>query len=106
MGYLADRPLLHLEGLVADAHWLDDLRDGTELQRMNAEGVDYYVWYGTDTSDPVQVDRAICRVFHEPRNAAESLFDVTVCDRDLVYSDGSGPHLVRIWRYRPELNQP
>lgn len=105
-GYLADRPLLHLEGLVADAAWLDDLRDGTELERMNAEGVNYYVWYGTDTSDQVRLDRGICHVFPEPRNAAESLFDVTVCDIDLVYTDGSGPHWIRIWRYLPELNQP
>lgn len=105
-GYMADRPLLHLEGLVADADWLDDLRNGTELERMNAEGVDFYVWYGTDTSTPLRMDRGNCHIFPEPRNAAASLFEVTVCDADLVYHDGEGPHRIRIWRYLPELNQP
>jgi len=106
-GYLADRPLLHLEGLVGDAAWLDDLRAGTELERMDAEGVDYYVWYGPDESDPVTLENGRpCRVFHEPRNAAQPLFDVTVCDADLVYTDEADEHWIAIWRYRPELNRP
>ena len=104
VGYLVDRPMLQLEGLMADARWLHDLEDGTALERMEEEGVDYYVWSGWVSGRQIVVDGAPCLVFTEPRAGDGPKFQVTVCESDQVFSTGEGHDQFNVWRYRPELN--
>jgi hypothetical protein len=103
VGYYANRPLLQLEGLVADADYVEQLASGGAIERMIAEDVDYYVRYTrrVDDGTPVGAD---CRRLAEPVYSDVDLFAVVVCDQDLVYEAavGSGEAL-RIWRFRPEL---
>jgi hypothetical protein len=94
-GYLGDRPLLQLEGLVADGDYIDDLRRGTILTRAAAVGVDYYVSDGPPGERAI-VDGELCREFVEPLNSRGPRVE----DEDRVFSAG---HLT-IWRFRPELN--
>lgn len=103
VGYFANRPLFQLEGLVADADYVEQLASGGAIERMVAEDVDYYVRYTrrVDDGTPVGAD---CRRLAEPVYSDVDLFAVVVCDQDLVYEAavGSGEAL-RIWRFRPEL---
>jgi hypothetical protein len=104
-GYLADRPLLHLEGLVADADFLDQVESGGALERMSEEGVDYYV-HNSREGWPVLVDWRPCWRFVEPPYTLGHTFQVTVCEADLVLTlpDPEGKSDLTIWRFRPELN--
>jgi uncharacterized membrane protein YdcZ (DUF606 family) len=104
LGYLANRPMLHLEGLVADAQWLHDLSTGTALDRMDREGVDTYVWAGAPPQPTTLPDGRMCWRFEEPRNSDGPGFPVRVCYVDLLFAAGSGNDLFTVWRYRPELN--
>lgn len=104
IGYLGDRPMLQLEGLMADAEWLEDLEDGTALDRMRHEDVDYYVWSGNVPSRPAGIDGRDCIILREPRAGGGPKFDVTVCDEDLVFRTGSGHDQFSIWQFDPELN--
>jgi hypothetical protein len=106
VGYLADRPLLQLEGLVADAQWLDDLENGTALDRMAAEGVDYYVLSGGSPGGTAMVDGRPCHRFVEPRAGDGPKFRVVACDEDLVFFTPPGELTFTVWRFRPELNPP
>jgi hypothetical protein len=103
-GFLAERPMLHLEGLVADAAYLDDLAGGRAAARMVAEGVDYYVHYGEE-GDPVVVDGRPCWRFREPTLGDGPKQELVVCDDDEVFSDGDVSDRLQIWRFRPELNR-
>lgn len=103
-GFLAERPLLHLEGLVADATYLDDLEAGRGSARMAAEGVDYYVSYGHE-GVPLPIGERSCHRFVEPIQGHGPRLDVVVCDDDRVFVDGDGSDRLQIWRFRPELNQ-
>jgi hypothetical protein len=105
VGYLADRPMLQLEGLMADAQWLHDLEDGTALDRMDQEGVDYYVWSGWVAGRPIEIDGEPCLVLTEPRAGEGPKFDVTVCDSDRVFHTGEGHDQFNVWRYRPGFNR-
>jgi hypothetical protein len=106
VGYLADRPLLQLEGLVADAEWLDDMENGTALDRMAAEGVDYYVLSGVSPGGTATVDGRPCQRFVEPRAGDGPKFRIVACDEDLVFFTPPGPLTFTVWRFRPELNPP
>jgi hypothetical protein len=105
VGYLLDRPMLQLEGLMADEQWLHDLEDGTALERMEQEGVEYYLWSGWLGGRPVEIEGEPCLVLTEPRAGDGPKFDVTVCLRDLVFSVGEEHDRFTVWRYRPELNE-
>ncbi len=100
-GYYSDRRLLHLEGLTADAAYIDQLAEGDARQRVVSEGVDYYVRYGG--SHRVTVVYWGCWGFGEPAVRNEPLFSVVACEDDLVYRgrDAAGQELT-IWRFRPE----
>jgi hypothetical protein len=102
-GYLADRPLLHLEGLVADSEYLDDLAAGHAADRMIAEGVDYYVRYGPD-GHRVTVDGRVCEQFVEPLQGKGPKQMITVCDDDRIFADGPEGDRLQIWRFDPTLN--
>jgi hypothetical protein len=104
-GYLARRPLLHLEGLVADADFLHQVERGNALERMNDEGVDYYVTNARQGL-PILIDGRRCWRFVEPPYTFGPTFEVTVCGEDLVFlaPDEDGGKPLSLWRYRPELN--
>jgi hypothetical protein len=105
IGYLSNRPMLQLEGLMADAEWLDDLEDGTARQRMARERVDTYLWAGGMPGPTLLEDGRSCRRLTEPRNSGGPRFVVTVCDEDLLFQVGEGNDVFTIWHYRPELNR-
>jgi hypothetical protein len=102
-GYLAERPLLHLEGLVADRDYLDDLAAGRAVDRMIDEGVDYYVRYGPD-GDRVTVDARACEQFVEPIQGKGPKLTIVVCDDDRVFADGPAGDRLQIWRFDPSVN--
>jgi hypothetical protein len=101
-GFVADRPLLQIEGLMADEPFLHDLEHGTVVQRMAADGVDYYVRY-SPRRDRRQ-DGRNCWELREPRVSRGPSFEVTVCQSDLVYREVDGDQELTIWRFRPEVN--
>ena len=112
-GFLANRPLLHLEGLVADVEYLHQLEAGQGLQRLVDEGVDFYV-HDSRPGLPTDVAGEPCWRFAEPPYTRGPSYLVTVCERDLVYVAGDPPgdptfsntqNELAIWRFRPELNQ-
>ena len=104
-GYLAERPLLHLEGLVADADFLHQVEDGEALARMNDEDVTYYIT-NAGLGRRVEIDGEPCARFVEPPYTFGPTFEVTVCLDDLVFGevDEDGGKALTVWRYRPELN--
>jgi hypothetical protein len=104
IGYLADRPMLQLEGLMADAEWLEDLETGRALDRMIDEEVEYYIWSGWVAGRPAEIDGQPCLVLTEPRAGDGPKFDVTVCEHDRVFHTGSDHDQFTVWRFRPELN--
>jgi hypothetical protein len=104
-GYYSDRKLLHIEGLTGDAKFVDEMADGTVLDRMVSEGVDYYILYGGEEK-LVPIAQG-CWKMGEPRVRDRPLFSVVICDSDLVYRrrDSDGVPF-SIWRFRPELQRP
>jgi hypothetical protein len=104
VGYLANRPMIQVEGLMADARWLDDLEHGTAHQRMVEEGVTTYVWAGVLPPPMLLRDGRVCRRMTEPRNSVGPHFSVVVCDQDLQFRAGDGDDQFTVWSYRPELN--
>jgi hypothetical protein len=105
VGYLLDRPMLQLEGLMADARWLRDLEEGTAHERMAEEGVEYYLWSGAVAGRPVDRGDGPCLAMTEPRAGDGPKFEVTVCLSDLVFQVGEHHDQFTVWRYRPELNE-
>jgi hypothetical protein len=105
VGYLLDRPMLQLEGLMADARWLRDLEEGTAHERMAEEGVEYYLWSGAVAGRPVDRGYGPCLAMTEPRAGDGPKFEVTVCLSDLVFQVGEHHDQFTVWRYRPELNE-
>jgi hypothetical protein len=102
-GFLSDRPLLQLEGLMADVEFLSAMRSGDIASRMIAEGVDYYVHYGPP-GQYVKVDGGDCQRFEEPLQGDGPKSSVVVCDENRVFVAGDVGDRFEIWRFRPELN--
>jgi hypothetical protein len=105
VGYLADRPMLQLEGLMADERWLHELEDGTAIDRMIEEGVEYYVWSGYVDGRWVERSGWPCQVLTEPRAGGGPKFGVTVCAGDTVFNVGAGYDQFTVFRFRPEANR-
>lgn len=105
-GYIAERPLLHLEGLVADLDFLHALEDGEAPERLNDEGVDYYI-HNARPGIRVDIDGKPCWRFLEPPYTDGPKMEVTVCLEDLAFMarDEAGGKGLSVWRYRPELNR-
>jgi hypothetical protein len=102
-GLVADRPLLQLEGLMADEAFLHDLEHGSVLRRMADDGVDYYARYSPRSDRPL--DGRDCWQLREPTVSRGPSFEVTVCQADLVHRRVDGDNELTIWRFRPELNR-
>ena len=105
VGYLADRPMLQLEGLVADKSWLDALRTGTEPAAIARAGVTVYVRAGFLPRPVPGPNGRPCRHMLEPKNSEGPRFVLVVCDDDLLFSAGAGGESFSVFRYRPELNR-
>jgi len=104
VGYLVDRPMLQLEGLVSDAEWLDDLEDGTAIDRMIAEGVDYLVVSGIPVVRDVPRGGLACQAITEPRAGRGPKFEVIVCPGDEVFAAGSGRDGFTVYRFEADNN--
>ncbi|WP_424183330.1 hypothetical protein ACOBQX_15055 [Actinokineospora sp. G85] len=105
LGYHLTRPLVHLEGLVNSAEYLDALRGGQVDSFLARRGV---AFYGRGDAEPGVADPANrgCVRFTEPAQGAGAKASVVVCDRDLVLNSPIGDGAsYRVWRYRTELNQ-
>ncbi|MDQ3579199.1 MAG: hypothetical protein M3443_16725 [Actinomycetota bacterium] len=104
VGYHLKRPLVHLEGLVNSADYLDALRNSTVPSFLADRGVGLYARGDSDpgTADPATPD---CASFVEPQQGGGAKLKIVVCARDLLLtqplSDGTS---YRVWRYRDELN--
>jgi hypothetical protein len=103
VGYHLDRPLVHLEGLVNSAEYLDALRTGTAPDFLADRGVALYARGDAAEGRPLP-SRPGCREFTEPQQGAGTKFPVVVCDRDLVLTTPVGDGTsYRVWLYRPAL---
>lgn len=102
-GLLADRPLLHLEGLVADVDTLHAVADGRLTTAMREAGVDYYVRYGPPGAGEGAEAVGDCWRFDEPFQGDGPTSTVTVCDADLVLRRDAPDGQLSIWRYNPEI---
>ncbi|MGW5050962.1 hypothetical protein [Actinokineospora sp. NPDC004072] len=102
LGYHLDRPLVHLEGLVNSAAYLDALRAGAVPGFLAQRGVALYARGDGDPGEP-EPGRPGCSRFTEPQQGGGTKFTLVVCDRDLVMttplSDGTS---YRVWLYRAE----
>ena len=101
-GFLARRPLLHLEGLMADVDHLRAMEDGTAAERLAVEGVDYYVRYGPP-GEEIEVDGRPCLRFDEPLQGDGPKVPIVVCDEDRVFATGPDGDQLEIWAFRPDL---
>ncbi|HVK20387.1 MAG TPA: hypothetical protein VM677_03405 [Actinokineospora sp.] len=103
LGFHLHRPLVHLEGLVNSAEYLDALRDGGVAKFLAARDVALYARGDASAGTPVAGEPG-CVGFTEPQQGGGTKFTVVVCDQDLLLtqplSDGTS---YRVWRYRPNL---
>jgi hypothetical protein len=105
-GYHLDAPLVHLEGLVNSAAYLDALRDGKVGRFLAEHRVGVYGRVDADRGIPFPTADGVCRQFTEPQQGGGPKAAIMVCDRDLVLqvslADGTS---YRFWRYHAELNR-
>lgn len=104
VGYHSERPLIHLEGLVNSAGYLDALTAGTVPRLLAERGVAFYA-RGDDEPGRPAPGLPGCVRFGEPQQGGVE-FAITVCAADLVLDhplrDGTS---YRVWRYRTSLNR-
>ncbi|WP_436492678.1 hypothetical protein [Actinokineospora sp. HUAS TT18] len=103
VGFHVHRPLVHLEGLVNSAEYLDALREGRVPEFLAERDVALYARGDSSPGEPV-ADQAGCVKFTEPQQGGGTKFTVVVCEQDLLLteplSDGTS---YRVWRYHPNL---
>ncbi|MGQ0839387.1 hypothetical protein [Actinokineospora sp.] len=105
VGYHLNRPLVHLEGLVNSAAYLDALRAGTVPAFLAERGVALYARGDTEPGVPDPANPG-CRRFTEPQQGGGTKLSIVVCDRDLVLTEPLGDGTsYRVWRYRTDLNR-
>ncbi len=104
LGYHLGRPLVHLEGLVNSAEYLDALRSGAVHRFLADRRVALYARGDADPGAPDPANPGCVR-FTEPQQGAGTKAWIVVCERDLVLATlvGDGTSY-RVWRYRTELN--
>ncbi|WP_026425881.1 hypothetical protein [Actinokineospora inagensis] len=105
LGYHLHRPLVHLEGLVNSADYLDALKNGTVHRFLADRGVALYARGDSDPGTPDPANPGCVR-FTEPEQGGGTKVQIVVCDRDLLLTtpvaDGTS---YRVWRYRVDLNR-
>ncbi|CRK60316.1 hypothetical protein [Alloactinosynnema sp. L-07] len=103
LGFHLHRPLVHLEGLVNSAEYLEALRNGRAPEFLAARDVALYARGDASAGVPVDGEPG-CARFTEPQQGGGTKFTVVVCEQDLLLthplSDGTS---YRVWRYRPNL---
>lgn len=106
LGFHLRRPLVHLEGLVNSAEYLDALREHNVNEFLRERQVTFYARADTSPGIPKLEAGPTCVEFLEPEQGAGIKAGIVVCAPDLVtevpLSDGTA---YRVWRYRPELNR-
>ncbi|GLW92484.1 hypothetical protein [Actinokineospora globicatena] len=105
VGYHLHRPVVHLEGLVNSADYLDALKNGTVHQFLASRGVALYARGDSDPGTPDEKNPGCVR-FVEPQQGGGTKVDIVVCDKDLLLTtpvaDGTS---YRVWRYEVNLNR-
>jgi hypothetical protein len=105
LGYHMTRPLVHLEGLVNSAPYLDALRDGRVADFLAERHVAFYGRGDADPGTPV-AEHPGCVRFAEPQQGGGTKTSIVVCDHDLVLTTPVGDGtFYRVWRYRTDLNR-
>jgi hypothetical protein len=102
LGYLADRPVVQLEGLVESRQYLDALQNGTVNAFLRARHVSYLVISGAGRgpSGDGLAPRGCVR-HSEPGFGNGPKASVLVCGRDrLYYSQLQGDQYYAVYRYR------
>jgi hypothetical protein len=99
VGFHSRRPLVHLEGLVNSAGYLDALRTGRVAEFLAARDVRFYIRADSERGAPAGPG---CWSFREPEQGNGPKVSLVVCDVDLVLRlplpDGTA---FRMWHYRP-----
>lgn len=104
-GYHLGRPLVHLEGLVNSAEYLDALRAGRVTRFLNERQVRFFARVEPDTGTPNPAAGPGCSAYLEPIRGGGPKVPITVCASDLLFQLPSADgYVLRVWRYRPELN--
>ncbi|PPK64520.1 hypothetical protein V5P93_007026 [Actinokineospora auranticolor] len=105
LGYHLRRPVVHLEGLVNSAEYLDALKNGTVHEFLARRGVALYARGDNDPGKPDPANPG-CERFVEPQQGGGTKVNIVVCEKDLLLStpvsDGTS---YRVWRYRTNLNR-
>jgi hypothetical protein len=105
LGYHLEAPMVHLEGLVENADYLDSLRRGQVSKFLNNRQVEVYV-RGDDEAGSLDVAAGPgCRKFVEPLQGRGPKTTIVVCDSDLMLTVPLDDTSYRVWRYRSELNR-
>ena len=108
VGYLLDRPMVQLEGIVDSNEYLDALQRGDAGAFLAQRHVAYYVKSShradhlpTETDGGPDVGAHECGVRTEPFFGAGPKVLIKVCRSDIVYTSTTpaGEQLV-VWRYR------
>lgn len=105
LGFNMQRPIVHLEGLVGPASYLEALRNADVASFLHDRGVGLYIRVDAFAGAPEPTAGTGCRSFPEPNQGRGPKVRITVCDQDLVLdhplADGTS---YRVWRYRAEIN--
>ncbi|GAA3004243.1 hypothetical protein [Actinokineospora diospyrosa] len=105
VGYHLHRPVVHLEGLVNSADYLEALKNGTVHQFLASRGVALYARGDNEPGTPDPTNPGCVR-FVEPQQGGGLKVDIVVCDKDLLLTtpvaDGTS---YRVWTYRANLNR-
>jgi hypothetical protein len=101
-GYVLDRPVVQLEGIVNDAAFIDARRTRHVHDFLRASHVDYFA-RSLYMPDARKASPARCQIWKEPRFGPRQDTNFLLCPRGIVYESHltvNGEQLV-LWRYTP-----
>jgi hypothetical protein len=104
VGYLVDRPVVQLEGIVNSADYLEVLEHGDIYEYLAEVGVDHLALsrHTPDTDDAVTDEPGDCRAWDEPFFAPEPSVTFIRCTEHLVYrSPVAAGEQFALWRFDP-----
>ena len=97
--------MVHLEGLVENADYLNSLRRGQVSEFLNDRQVEVYVRGDDEAGSPDIASGSGCRKFIEPQKGRGPKTTIVVCDSDLMLTVPLDDGSYRVWRYRSDLNR-